>query len=63
MRKEIFTKLPGINCGACGSPTCKTFADDVIQGELQLNDCVFLYIEELKNKGNTNLKLVKNKKG
>ena len=63
MRKEIFTKLPDINCGACGSPTCKTFADDIIQDELQLNDCVFLYIEELKNKGNDNLKLVKNKKG
>lgn len=63
MRKEIFTKLPNIDCGVCGSPTCKTFADDVIQGELQFNDCVFLYIEELKNKGNDNLKLIKNKKG
>ena len=63
MRKEIISKLPNIDCGACGSPTCKTFADDVIHGKLKLIDCVFLYIEEIKNKSNDNLKLVKNKKG
>jgi len=29
---EIEKKLPGIDCGACGCPTCKAFAEDIVQG-------------------------------
>ncbi len=32
-------KLPNKDCGACGSPTCKAFALDVVNGEAQLSDC------------------------
>ena len=60
-RKEIISKLPNIDCGACGSPTCKAFAEDIIRGEAEINDCVFIYIEELKKKTGNNLKLVKSK--
>jgi hypothetical protein len=60
-RKEIISKLPNIDCGACGSPTCKAFAEDIIRGEAEINDCVFFYIEELKKKTVNNLKLVKSK--
>ncbi len=49
-RKEISVKLPSINCGACGSPTCLTFAEDVVKGDTKLNDCVFIFNEELKHK-------------
>jgi CO dehydrogenase/acetyl-CoA synthase gamma subunit (corrinoid Fe-S protein) len=41
--------LPKINCGACGSPTCRTFAEDVIDGELGLYDCVILKAKKLEN--------------
>ncbi len=43
-RKEkeiIYEKLPKIDCGACGSPTCLTFAEDVVRGEAELADCIF----------------------
>lgn len=33
-------KLPNKDCGACGSPTCKAFALDVVHGEAKLEDCV-----------------------
>ncbi len=33
-------KLPKKDCGACGSPTCKAFALDVVNGDAQLSDCV-----------------------
>ena len=33
-------KLPKKDCGACGSPTCKAFARDVVRGEAKLEDCV-----------------------
>lgn len=30
--QEIYAKLPGINCGSCGAPTCMAFAEDVVKG-------------------------------
>jgi len=60
-RKEIISKLPNIDCGVCGSPSCKAFAEDVTQGEAEINDCVFFYIQELKKKTGNNLKLIKTK--
>jgi Na+-translocating ferredoxin:NAD+ oxidoreductase RNF subunit RnfB len=34
--------LPGLNCGLCGAPTCKTFANDVAAGHARRDECVFL---------------------
>ena len=31
--------LPGIDCGACGAPTCRAFAEDVIRGNVHRNGC------------------------
>lgn len=30
--QEIREALPGIDCGACGSPTCRAFAEDIVRG-------------------------------
>lgn len=30
--QQIKQTLPGIDCGACGSPTCRAFAEDVVRG-------------------------------
>jgi len=40
-RDSIIESLPRIDCGACGAPTCKAFAEDVIQGRAEILDCVF----------------------
>ncbi len=34
--------LPGIDCGACGAPTCRAFCEDVIKGENTLEKCAIL---------------------
>jgi iron only hydrogenase large subunit-like protein len=39
-RDEIFKTLPNIDCGACGSPSCMAFAEDVVKGEATLADCI-----------------------
>jgi hypothetical protein len=39
-KDELYETLPKIDCGACGSPTCLTFAEDVVKGEARLADCV-----------------------
>ena len=45
---EIYEALPKIDCGACGSPTCMTFAEDVVKGEAKLTDCIFNFPERFK---------------
>lgn len=33
MVTEIMKNLPGLDCGVCGSPTCRAFAEDIVKGE------------------------------
>jgi hypothetical protein len=40
-KEHIYESLPKIDCGACGAPTCLTFAEDVVKGEAELTDCIF----------------------
>jgi iron only hydrogenase large subunit-like protein len=40
-RDALLTNLPGIDCGVCGAPTCKSFAEDVVQGRARPEDCHF----------------------
>ncbi len=45
LMKEILKlehDLPGFDCGACGSPNCRTFAEDVIKNQAKLENCVFI---------------------
>lgn len=45
---EIETKLPGIDCAACGSPSCACFAQDVALGKSKMSDCVFIMKQEIR---------------
>ena len=47
-KQELYERLPKIDCGACGSPTCTTFAEDVVVGEATADDCVFLAMKEFE---------------
>ncbi|MBN2897155.1 MAG: 4Fe-4S dicluster domain-containing protein [Clostridia bacterium] len=40
--EELFQHLPGINCGACGAPTCRALAEDIVMGRASFEDCVVL---------------------
>ena len=41
--EKIRAKLPGIDCGACGSPTCRAFAEDLVRGTVNdLSSCKVL---------------------
>lgn len=43
--RKISRYLPGIDCGACGSPTCRSLAEDVVQHRAHTSDCVFVAIK------------------
>lgn len=47
--EELRKKLPEIDCGSCGSPTCKAFAEDVVKGKVKETDCVFILRQKIKN--------------
>jgi len=34
--------LPGIDCGACGAPSCESLAGDIVRGEKEIKSCIFL---------------------
>lgn len=34
--------LPGIDCGSCGAPNCRAFAEDVVKGNAVIDNCLIL---------------------
>ena len=43
-------KLPGIDCGACGAPTCRALAEDIVCGNgASINDCIILMCDKLSD--------------
>ena len=38
--ETILKALPGLDCGVCGSPTCRTFAEDIVNGTAGDSKCV-----------------------
>ncbi len=46
--QAIGKELPGIDCGSCGAPSCRAFAEDVVMGKADRNDCIIAYKELIK---------------
>lgn len=38
--QKLRDTLPGIDCGSCGAPTCRAFAEDVVKGTANIDDCL-----------------------
>jgi len=64
-RDRILWDLPKIDCGACGAPSCRAFAEDVVLGEADEALCVFRWqrvlakrIEELANLVGTQMQTI-----
>ncbi len=41
-------QLPGLDCGACGAPTCPALAEGVVRGAAKACDCVLTMRDELR---------------
>ncbi len=39
--EEVLRSLPGLDCGACGAPSCQCLAEDIVQGKANEIDCIF----------------------
>lgn len=42
MANRIKDILPGIDCGACGAPSCEALATDVVRDDAVLENCIFM---------------------
>ncbi|MBQ8203508.1 MAG: 4Fe-4S binding protein [Clostridia bacterium] len=40
--QKLKKRLPGIDCGSCGAPTCRAFAEDVVRNLADGNGCLIL---------------------
>ena len=38
--QTLRNQLPGVDCAACGAPTCRAFAEDVVRGEAFEDGCL-----------------------
>ena len=38
--QRIREELPCIDCGSCGAPNCRAFAEDVVKKEANIEDCL-----------------------
>ncbi len=45
-KHRLLEQLPRKDCAACGAPDCTTFAEDILAGEAELRDCVFVRLKE-----------------
>lgn len=46
--EEIYERLPRLDCGSCGSPGCREFAEDIVRGKAQEKDCIFRLREKIE---------------
>lgn len=56
--QKLRKALPGYDCGSCGAPTCRAFAEDVVRGRAKQDDCILMhrdafkeYLKEKENDG------------
>jgi hypothetical protein len=40
--EDLVSRLPGLDCGSCGAPTCQTLAEDIVRGDANINSCIYL---------------------
>ena len=47
--QKLKADLPGIDCGACGAPSCRAFAEDIVKGKAQTSVCPIMKGKEQSN--------------
>ncbi len=46
--EELIKKLPGMDCGSCGAPSCRALAEDIVRGHAKEMDCIFILKEKVR---------------
>ncbi len=59
---RLTRELPGLDCAACGSPSCRALAEDIIRGAAFETDCVIKLKEQMKALIERDVRCVENEK-
>jgi ferredoxin len=46
--EKILARLPGIDCSACGCPSCRALAEDIALGNADILHCTFMLRDRIK---------------
>jgi hypothetical protein len=46
--EAVLASLPGLNCGLCGTPSCKALSKDIVFGDAKKTDCIFYSEDRLE---------------
>lgn len=46
--RELQERLSGMDCGACGAPSCQALASDIVLGHASEDQCIFVVREQLQ---------------
>ncbi len=46
--EQVVATLPGLDCGSCGAPSCRAFAEDVARGQAVITGCIFKLRENVR---------------
>ncbi len=49
--QRLRATLPGIDCGSCGAPNCRAFAEDVVKGLTSIDNCRIKSCSENEGEG------------
>ncbi len=45
--EEIYENLPKLDCGSCGSPSCRCLAEDIVRGYTTEDSCIVRFKEKI----------------
>lgn len=57
--EKLLKTLPGMDCGSCGAPTCRAFAEDVIRFNAKEYDCIYRLKDHYDQYNNENNEIQK----
>jgi iron only hydrogenase large subunit-like protein len=55
--QQIENELPGLDCGACGAPSCRALAEDIVRGMANETDCLFKLRDRVRSLANQMMEL------
>jgi iron only hydrogenase large subunit-like protein len=47
-QRRIMCFLPGLDCAGCGAPDCQTLSEDIVLGNAQISNCIFMQQQMIK---------------
>ena len=47
--ERLTDMFPGLDCGSCGAPTCRSLAEDIARGVAKETDCIHILMKRLHN--------------